>query len=354
MAGRGKKILHIINIPWYSGLAGYAIDLARFMREEGEEVAFAVSGGSRLYDILRGSYETIPLPGRTAAGSVLSIFRLAKIRRELKAVFAYTGSSCFIAFFLFLVFGIRFVRVRAEKGLVKKNIFNRMLHRTAFRVIVPTAFIMDDFKDIVSRDRIMLLPPVVDTRAFGYAELPPEDTIGIVGRLGRIKGHRVLVEALSLSAGSAGQLRLLIAGDEKDVRWTDIRASAERLGIGNRVEYLGYAGYGLVPGIMRQARVGIISSLGSEAVSRVALEWMSVGRPVVASRVGILGEIVRDGFNGFLVDPGDPAQLSAKIVKLLADRALNEEMGRNARAFIEENFSPAVYRKNISGFLNSL
>ena len=84
--------------------------------------------------------------------------------------------------------------------------------------------------------------------------------------------------------------------------------------------------------------IGVVPSLGSEAVSRATLEWMALGRPVVASRVGGIPDMVEDGVTGLLVEPGDSDALQDALLSLLNDPKLAERLGRAGRARWEESF----------------
>ena len=107
--------------------------------------------------------------------------------------------------------------------------------------------------------------------------------------------------------------------------------------LGGRFTLLGY-----VPDALRfisDCRIGVVASRGSEAVSRAALEWMSLGRPVVATRVGCLPELVEDGATGLLVPPGEPAALAAALASLLEDPAFAQRLGRAGRGRFERLFT---------------
>ncbi len=345
------KILHIINIPWYSGLAKYAIDMARYMDLSGENVIFAVVGNSPLYRRLKGLYKVIPFPGRGIFNSIRSLFKIFKIRDEIKLVFAHTGSSCFIGLFS----GIKVIRVRAEQGKVKKNIFNILIHKLVKAVIVPTEAIKRDFMEFVTaKDKIFFLPPVVDTEIFKTSQLSEDTVIAIVGRLDEVKGHRVLIESLPLIKKEFPDVKVVIAGNEEGVKWDELKRYAEKLNVEECISYKGYLTDEEIAEVMKTSRVGIIPSLGSEAVSRVALEWMASARPVVASNVGVLSEIVQNGYNGFIVEPNNCRQLSSSIVKILKDTELNVKMGKNALKYIEKNFSPSVYIRKLEILMKKL
>jgi D-inositol-3-phosphate glycosyltransferase len=88
---------------------------------------------------------------------------------------------------------------------------------------------------------------------------------------------------------------------------------------------------------MAEASVTAVPSR-DEAFGLVALESIAVGTPVVASRVGGLAEIVRDGIDGFLVPPDDPKALAEKLAVLLSNRELRDQIGRNARQRFLDTF----------------
>lgn len=351
----GKKILHIVNVPWYSGLAGYAIDMAKYMEGIGESIIFAVVGNSPLYDRLKDSYEVLPLPGRDVFNSVRGVLKIWNIRNEIKLVFAHSGSSCFMGCVLALVKDIKVIRVRTEKEKVKKNIFNMIIHRLVSAVVVPTKLIMDDYLEFgIQKNRLILLPPVVDTEIFKLTPLPENMNIAIIGRLTRVKGHKVLVESLPSLKKEVKDIKILIAGSDKGNQMSKLKSYAKDLNVDKQIKYMGFLTDQEIANVMKNSRLGIIPSLWSEAVSRVALEFMASGRPVIASSVGILSEIIKQGINGFIIEPGNSRQLSSSILKILKNTELNIEMGENARELVENYFSAEVYKKNLKSLMERL
>ena len=178
--------------------------------------------------------------------------------------------------------------------------------------------------------------------------------IEIVGRLDEVKFHRFLIERLPLIMKEFPDVKVVIAGNEEGVKWDELKRYAEKLNVEECISYKGYLTDEEIAEVMKTSRVGIIPSLGSEAVSRVALEWMASARPVVASNVGVLSEIVQNGYNGFIVEPNNCRQLSSSIVKILKDTELNVKMGKNALKYIEKNFSPSVYIRKLEILMKKL
>ena len=91
-----------------------------------------------------------------------------------------------------------------------------------------------------------------------------------------------------------------------------------------------------------------------EGMGRVILEAMAMAKPVVASRVGGIPDLLEDGRNGFLVQPGNVAELAAAIKKLLQDKALAEKMGREGRKMIDDKFSADIMVRSIEAVYREL
>ena len=82
---------------------------------------------------------------------------------------------------------------------------------------------------------------------------------------------------------------------------------------------------------MRSCHIGIIASIGSEAISRAALEWMAVGRPIVSTAVGCLPEMIEEGQTGFLAPPMNSQAMANRLLQLIHDENLRVRMGQEAR-----------------------
>jgi glycosyltransferase involved in cell wall biosynthesis len=203
----------------------------------------------------------------------------------------------------------------------------------------------------IREDKIFFLPPFVDIKKYQKTSVPEKFRIAIVGRLDEVKGHKILIEATAVLKKKISNIEVIVAGREEGIKWRDLKAYAEELGVEKNIKYYGFMDDQSVVKLMQSSSIGVISSTGSEAVSRVALEWMAAYRPVVAANVGCLGEIVRDGENGFLVPPGDPEKLAEKLLEILIKKELNDKMADKARKYIEEYHSEEVYIKYLKEIL---
>lgn len=148
------------------------------------------------------------------------------------------------------------------------------------------------------------------------------------GRLDPSKGQDVVLRALALlkPQGITPQVRFIGTGRQLG----SYQELAGELSVGAQCVFVGAVPHAEMYREMAAAALAIVPSR-SEAFGLVNVESMSVGTPVIASAVGGIPEIIRDGVDGFLVPPDDPEALAEKIKLLLADPALREQMGKNAR-----------------------
>ena len=89
----------------------------------------------------------------------------------------------------------------------------------------------------------------------------------------------------------------------------------------------------------RGTDVGVVSSTGSETICRVALEYMSMGKPVVGTKVNAIPEVVRHQVNGLVVEPKNPQELASAIIELLRDQDKRNKFGENSRGSVMEEFT---------------
>ena len=193
------------------------------------------------------------------------------------------------------------------------------------------------------RDRLHVIPNGVDLEATRAARagkrLRREFHIGsdecLVGAAGRLVAHKGL-EVLARAAASVRDVRFVILGGNPRHQNGDALATLRAqmppgtLFTGWLPEPLPY---------MADLDVLVVPSLYPDPFPRTVIEALALGVPVVASRIGGIPEAVRDGREGFLVPPGDPAALAAHIALLAAQPALRREMAARAFSRAEARYS---------------
>ena len=158
--------------------------------------------------------------------------------------------------------------------------------------------------------------------------------VGNVGRLAPQKGQRHLVAAMPVLLERVPRAHAVIAGggDLEDY----LRDLAVELGVAERVHVLGPRRD--VPALMHAMDVFAMPSIW-EGFGLVLLEAMAAGRPIVASRVATIPEVVAEGESGLLVPAGDPFALADALARLADDPALARDMGEAGRERLRRNFS---------------
>jgi glycosyltransferase involved in cell wall biosynthesis len=172
--------------------------------------------------------------------------------------------------------------------------------------------------------------------------------VAVIAQLIERKGHRVLLEALPEVLAAHPRLQVLFFG--KGPLAGPLQEEVDARGLSKHVRLVGFRDdlAALLPCIDLVVHPAHMEGLGVSLLQAAA-----AGVPVVASAVGGIPEAVRDGVNGRLVPPGDPARLAAAIDELLGDAALRRRLGDGGRALVREVFSVdamvagnmAVYRE---------
>ncbi len=179
---------------------------------------------------------------------------------------------------------------------------------------------------------------------FGVSTLegPPQPPPDCPLRLCFIKSHKllygpdVLIRALVRVKETIPEVRLTMAGAGPST--TEIHELVCELGLDDQVEFSGLLDQAGVYRLLAESHIMVMPSR-RDAFGVAALEASLCGRPVIATTVGGVPEVVVDGETGLLVPPDDVEALSAAILKLANDKGLREKMGAAGRLFVERNYT---------------
>ena len=184
--------------------------------------------------------------------------------------------------------------------------------------------------------RLTVVPNGVDPTRFadGPAFVHRRPYVVAVGRLVRQKGFDVLLEAFGRVR--ATKVDLLLAGDGAER--AALEAAGQRLGLGDRLQFLGARGPEVVASLYRGALLAACPSRW-EGLPVVCLEAMASGLAIVATTVDGIPDAVSDGETGLLVPPDDPIALAAALERLLHDPALRSRLGSTGQRVAVERFA---------------
>ncbi|MFI7500459.1 glycosyltransferase family 4 protein [Streptomyces sp. NPDC049687] len=231
-----------------------------------------------------------------------------------------------------------------------RYLYLRFLQRPAYlprlrrldRVLAPSAYFADLVRKDVGKVPVHVLPNGVPRTAMPQP-VKEGGALLYVGRLERVKGVHVLLDAFRLLLAALPGATLDIVGDGADR--AALEASAADLVAAGRVRFRGWVSPDAVSGALAASSVVVIPSVWPENFPTVALEALQIGRPIVASRVGGLPELVGED-NGALVPAGDAPALAEALRPLVGDLELLRRLGDGSAARAE--------RYDVERFLDAL
>ena len=354
------KVLIVSGIwpPDVGGPASHAPEVAGWLRERGHDVEVVVTADAP------PSQDEYPVhwvsralpPGVRHAASLRAIVRNARQADVIYStgMFGRSSLGAFLArtpVVLKLTADPAFERARrrgfvdgevgdfqvgggGHRAAVLRAARNKAVRRAA-HLVCPSGFMRDLVLSWgVPPERVTLLPNpaprVSDVGTFEVGERP------VLAFAGRLTAQKDLGRALD-AMRELTDARLLIAGDGPE------RARLEAAA-GERVEFLGPLPRAAVLGLLRAADASILTSAW-ENFPHGVVESLAVGTPVIATRTGGVAEVVRDGENGLLVEPGDTAAFVAAVRRYLDEPELRERLRAVAVPSVAEYDADAVYGK---------
>lgn len=210
----------------------------------------------------------------------------------------------------------------------------------AATVLVLSRSWADFVRQIAPRARVMELPNYVMLPPGQRRELDPGRpvTLLFLGLVGPRKGVFDLLPAFAGALRRAPALRLQVGGNG-DVEGA--RLSAQQLGLKDEVEFLGWIAGDAKNALLSAADIYVLPS-HNEGLPMSVLEAMAYGLPIITTRVGGIPELIRDGTDGWLIEPGDRAALEEAMVALASDAGLRARLGAAARERISHGYSGAA------------
>ncbi|NWG00234.1 MAG: glycosyltransferase [Thermoanaerobaculaceae bacterium] len=209
------------------------------------------------------------------------------------------------------------------------------VYRSVSRFIAPSRFLAAKVAQLGFLGPICYLPNAVDVAALPAPATTPGDGVVYFGRLTEEKGVLTVLDAV---AGL--NVPCTIVGDGPFAARLRAVAAQRRL---THVRFLGQLGFQETLRHVARAAVVVVPSLWYENAPRNVLEAFALARPVIASRIGGLPELVRDGVTGLTFAPGNSDDLRRAMLVLLENPQVAVAMGLAGRRLVEAEYSAASY-----------
>ncbi|SFW78149.1 glycosyltransferase [Amycolatopsis australiensis] len=348
------RVLHVISEMGAGGAETLVAGMAGRGEEYGWVSAVASAGGFRADALAAAGTPVFPVP--LARRSKTGVLKAAwAVRHAIKrfrpdVVLAHNVGASLVA--RLALAGRRRPLLTVFHGVAAADVpaAARILRRVSDRVVAVSPATADRLaaagldRLVVVRNAVFARPPV-----FGRAEVraslgvPERTPVALcLARLEPQKRHDVLLDAWAAVGGDAV---LWLAGDGS------LRADLERRAaeLGRRIEFLGTRTD--VPDLLAAADVTVLTS-DWEGLPLAVLESMAAGRPVVATDVGGVGEVLAGG-GGLVVPPGDPAATAGALNTLLFDPAARAAAAADALRTVEREYDPHTVMKSYDELLRT-
>jgi glycosyltransferase involved in cell wall biosynthesis len=362
------RILITSNVRWWNAEAAYAATLARELLNAGHKV-WVLTLPNSLNEIKLRNWNLpiitdIPLSSSNPWRLWRAYQRLKSLieEQQIQIVNAHRSEG-----FPLLVLlrqqlkSFALIRTRGTTRPLRDHWLNRKLHEDWIEsVIVPAQVLASQLRQVLNlpSERLQVIyypvnPSSIDSQGESEAQqsrlecldrlgIPRQcRVIGIVGRIRPVKGQRILLKSFATLRKRFPDIVLLMLyrdTNETEAEWQGLLQDLIESNLQQSVYLYGYREDVLE--IMRHTDIGVVSSVDSEVICRVAVEFFSVGTPVVAFPTGALPEIIQDGVTGRIAKDKSAEALAEALEWMLESPERIAEFGQNARQQSLERFDP--------------
>jgi glycosyltransferase involved in cell wall biosynthesis len=259
------------------------------------------------------------------------------------------------------------VRTRHIVQPIRPHALNRWLYGSATDLVVTVTDAIR--RQIVAtglapEDRVVALPGGVDAERYrpdvppvhgldarGLLKVPADvPLIGLVAGFRVMKGHETVVAAAARLATAGLAFHLVFVGQGPFAE--RVRGLVRAAGLADRISLVGFVDD--LPLVMAALDVALYSALESDGMSRVLWEYLASAVPVVATRVGVVPEVLEDDVTALLVPAGEAGLLAGAIERLLRDAPLRRRLGAAGADLVRERFSGARLAERLTALYRSL
>ena len=362
MKPKSKNLLIVLDFPHVGGAERVALQIATHIdADRFTPIVVAPPDGILSEELKRCGIkaefidlERVKRTCRFGLPVIATIAKLVRLIRREKIDFIHANSLwalkfCTVASILTKVPTVAMIhaypRIHSRLKRMVHVLTRRFCYSRAKKIIAVSSALKDALiEDKAPSDNIVVIPNGIEEEWFADSTDQPEGRTKMILTVGRLhpgKGQQVFLRAAAIVHKQFPDTRFVIAGEEYKTSLEDLGFKqtlidlAEELGISDSVEFVGYTSD--LRDLYRQSSVVVLASF-EETFGLVALEAMAAARPIVASRIPGVTELITDGETGLLFEAGNNEQLAERMIVLLSDRELTERIVRQTVSIAKREY----------------
>jgi glycosyltransferase involved in cell wall biosynthesis len=222
-----------------------------------------------------------------------------------------------------------------RKKIIKKNI----------DLFISPSIKLKEFLEESRLNNVTYLPYFKAISCLRPKKSKKKNIVLFVGALQEHKGVKYLIKAMSKVIRKVRDVKLVIVGDGPEK--TKLIDYSKKLRINEYINFVGGISHDRISKYYEDAFVVAIPSIWMENSPLVAYETMNYGKSIIASNIGGLPDLIKDGKNGFLVERFDTNMIAKRIIQLFNNKKFARQMGENGRRMLEDNFNEKEHMKKL-------
>ncbi len=313
------RTIQVMNCKWYNATAWYAVYLTKILNQNNHEsllITIPNSIVNRYAKKLGVTYYELPLNSYSLSDFYTCYTEIKRICKEFKPqiVNCHRSENFLLWAFLKKQFDYKLVRTRGDQRLPKNTFLNKYIYQKFSDAFIVTNSRLKQYYQNemgIQQSKMFTILGGVDTdifypktenktllrQEFGFSDT--DVVLGVIGRLDRVKGQfesiQAFKKALSQDINQKKKLHLVFVGRNSNFSMQELKDMAIKLALPEKqIHFFDY--FDDINQFMNILDVGVISSIGSEAIARVAFEMIACGLPIIGSTVGVMPDILEKDF----------------------------------------------------------
>jgi glycosyltransferase involved in cell wall biosynthesis len=344
------RILHTESSIGFGGQEIRILIEAKELRKKGYNVEIACQPNSWIEKFAKELHIQIYNIGMRNKYDIVAIINFIRLMKRIRPDIVNTHSliDSYLASIAARILGnIKIIRTRHLT--IPTN--SKLIYRLPHKIITAGEAIR---KDIINRNKIhpekvICIPTGVDIERFNpglydgkkirreFDISQDEYLVGMLAFIRKMKGYPVFIEAASKVLRSIPNVKFLIVGGDVENKESELKNHIKKLGIESSFIFTGFRRD--IPEILSAIDVSVLSSLEKECIPQAISHSLAMEKPVVATDIGNISDLVKNGITGILVPPGNIDALATGILTLLSAPEMRKRMGKAGRQLIEEKFT---------------